>query len=249
MRPGRLRIDVVRRHRRHAAPVVDAGPDQLRQPLGAQVGRRLDVHGRPEDQARHGDGPDLVLQRRLGRAAHARAGLGAEVLDDDLLDVAVPLMHVADRQQRLDALGPRLADADQNAGREGHPRAARRLQGGEAHGRHLVGRAEVRAPALRQPVGRRLQHDALRHRHFAQAPEPGLVHHAGIEVRQQPGLLQHQRRRALQIVQRRLRAQRGQSLARRRVAQLRLIAQREQRLLAAGRLPARAISSTASGDR
>ena len=43
---------------------------------------------------------------------------------------------------------PRLADADENAGREGHARPAGRLESGKAHGRHLVGRAEVRAAAL-----------------------------------------------------------------------------------------------------
>ena len=236
MGPGRLGVDVVGRDGRHAAPVVDAGADQLRQAVGLQVGRRLDVHGRPQHEARHRDGPGVVLQRRLRGAAHARAGLGAEVLDDHLLDVPVALVHVADRQQRLDALGARLADADQDAGGERHACASGGLQGGEPHGRHLVGRAEVRAAALRQPLGRRLQHDALRHRHLAQAGEPRLVHHARIEVRQQARLFQHQRCRSLEIFQRRLGAERAQSIAGRRVTQLRLVAQREQRLLAAGGL-------------
>ena len=57
----------------------------------------------------------VIVQRRLRRIGHARAGLGAEVLDDDFLDVAVALVHVADREQGLDALGARLADADQDA--------------------------------------------------------------------------------------------------------------------------------------
>ena len=79
VRPGRLGVDVVGRHRRDAAPVVDAGADQLRQALGLQVGRRLDVHGRPEDQARHGDGPDLLLERGLGapRPCACRAWRGS----------------------------------------------------------------------------------------------------------------------------------------------------------------------------
>ena len=44
-----------------------------------------------------------------------RAGLGAEVLDDDLLQVPVARMQRAQREERLDALAPRLADADQDA--------------------------------------------------------------------------------------------------------------------------------------
>ena len=131
----------------------------------------------------------------------------------------------------------------------GDTRASRRLERGQAHRRDLVGRAEVRAAPPRQPLGGGLQHDALRHRHLAQAREPCLVHHAGIEMRQQPRLLQHQRRRPLEIVERRLGAERPQGVAGGGVAQLRLVAQREQRLLAAGRLPPRAMSSTASGDR
>jgi len=65
---------------------------------------------------------------------------------------------------------------------------------GETHRRHLVGRPEVGAAALGEPVGCRLQHDALRHRDLAQAGEPGLIHDAGVQVRQQARLLQHQGR-------------------------------------------------------
>ena len=227
---------MVRRHRRDAAPVVDAGANELGQTVWLQVGRRLDVHGRAQDQAGNRDGPGVVLKRRLCRRGHARAGLGAEVLDDHFLNVAVARVDIADSEQRLDALGPRLADADQDAGGERHARAAGGLQRGEAHGRRLVGRAEVRAAALRQPLRRRLQHDALGDGDLAQAREPGFVHHAGVEMRQQPGLAQHERCAVFQIGQCRVEAERGKRLAGGGVAQLGLVAQREQRLLAAGGL-------------
>ena len=102
---------------------------------------------RPKNDAGHGNGPEVIVQRRLCRSRHARAGLGAEVLDDDFLNVAVTLVDVADRQQRLDALGPRLADADQEPGGERHAGTPRGFERGEAHGGRLVRRAEVRAAA------------------------------------------------------------------------------------------------------
>src|SRR5262245_45236233 len=44
MRPGRLRIDVIGRDWRDAAPIVDTGTQQRGETFGAQVWRRLDVH-------------------------------------------------------------------------------------------------------------------------------------------------------------------------------------------------------------
>jgi hypothetical protein len=55
-------------------------------------------------------------------------------------------------------------------------------------------------------------------------------------VRQQGGLAQHQRTHGDEVLDGRGIPQRGQGLARRAVAQLRLVAQREQGLGAAGRL-------------
>ena len=178
-------------------------------PSGCRLGGAWMFMAGPKIEARHGDGPQLILQRRLRRVGHARAGLGAEVLDDDLLDVAVALVDVADGQQRLDALGPRLADADQDAGGERHARAAGGLQGGEAHApapcrasRSAGRRArDSRSDAVSSMMP--CETDTLRRR-----AQPGLVHHAGIEMRQQAGLAQHQRRRRLQVGQRRLGAER-----------------------------------------
>ncbi len=161
MRPGRLGVHVVRRHRRDAAPVVDPCPDQLRQPLRLQVGGRLDVHARAQDQAGHRDGPQVIIERRLRRARHARIRLGAEVLDDHLLDMAPALVRGADGEQRLDALAARLADTDQQPGRERHAGAPGGLQGGEARGGRLVGRSEVRSATLGEALRRGLQHHAL----------------------------------------------------------------------------------------
>ena len=62
-------------------------------------------------------------------------GLGAKILDDDLLDLAVLGVDVADRQQGVHALGERLADPDQDAvvnglrARPGRRSVARRTAG------------------------------------------------------------------------------------------------------------------------
>jgi hypothetical protein len=103
VRPRRFRIDEVRGQRRHAAPVVDAGGDDLRQHAGAEIGRRLNAHVGAEQDARHGDGPQQFVEIGLRRVRHLGFRLGAEVLNDDFLDVAVALVDVADGQQRFDA--------------------------------------------------------------------------------------------------------------------------------------------------
>ena len=88
--------------------------------------------------------------------------LGPEILDDHLLHVAVPLGEVADRAQRLDPFLARLADTDQDPGREGNPFQTRALERLEAPGGNFVRRAVVRTAAFRQPVGRGLEHQAHR---------------------------------------------------------------------------------------
>ena len=67
-RPRRLGVHVIGRHRRHAAPVVDAGADQLLIDARRQVGRRLDMHVRPAGSAAPrrcstADRPDRVPAR------------------------------------------------------------------------------------------------------------------------------------------------------------------------------------------
>src|SRR5438874_1889269 len=76
---------------------------------------------------------------RPSRARHAGVILGAEILDDDFLDMAVAAMHCVDYQERVDALRSRFADADQNAGGERHVEPARGLKRGQPRRRRFVG--------------------------------------------------------------------------------------------------------------
>ena len=175
----------------------------------------------------------MVVDRRLRRVDHPRARLGAEVLDDHLLHVAITLVRLTDREQRVDPLRTRLADPDQDPRREGDALGAGCVECCKTRGGKLVGRAEVRTAALREPLGRRLEHDPHRRRARAQHAHVGGGEHAGIEMRQQAGLLEHGVGGAREILERRRAAEVGQLIARRAVAQLRFVAEREERLATA----------------
>ncbi len=104
----------------------------------------------------------------------------------------------------------------------------------EADRGNLVGAVVMRAALLAEPLRRRLQHDALRHRHRPQRGDLGSGHDAGIDVRQQTRLGEHQPGHRGEVGDRRVVTQARQLLARGHPAQLRLVAQREQGLAAAG---------------
>ena len=128
---------MIRRYRRHAAPVIDAGRDQFTEPR-SQVRRRLDVHFRAENDARHGDGPLQFVVRGFHRQRHLRVRLGAKILDDDFLDVTVLPVQVAKRQQRLHALFPCFSDANQYPRRERHRQFSGKTYRLQAHRGMLV---------------------------------------------------------------------------------------------------------------
>ena len=143
--PRRFRIDVIRGDRRDPAPIIDASRDQPRIDAGREVRGRLDIHRRTQDEARGGKAPKQVVEIGLGSPGALGARLGAEILDDDFLNVPELPMQIADGEQRLQALRPCLADADQNAGREGHALFAREPDGLKTDFRSLVRRAVVNA--------------------------------------------------------------------------------------------------------
>jgi hypothetical protein len=65
------------------------------------------------------------------------------------------------------------------------------------------------------------------------ASRSSAIQEAGVEMRQQPGFLEHQPGHLGEVGERGFVAERRQLLARRAVAQLRLVAQGEQRLVTA----------------
>ena len=101
-----------------------------------------------------GDGPEQFVEIGLRRRVHARIGFGAEILDDDFLDMAVAAVQIVDRMQGFQPLLTRLANADENAGGEGDFQRPCPLQRFQPCGWVLVGRTVMRAAGLAQPSRR-----------------------------------------------------------------------------------------------
>ena len=164
---------------------------------------------------------------------HARSGFRPEVLDDDFLNVAVAIVEIANREERVDALVARLADADQQTRRHGHTGFAREPERFEPHRGSFVGRSEMRSAALAQTLRRAFEHQPLRNRHFAKLGNIRSIENAGIDVREQSGLFEDRARSFCKIGERRGMTELAKLLARDAISQLGFVAECEQRLLAA----------------
>ena len=144
-------------------------------------------------------------------------------------------MRGGDGLERVDAFLARLADPDEDAGRERDDRAAGRVERREAAFGCLVGGAVVRAAGFAEPRRQRLDHHPLRRAHRAQPFELRLAERARIGVREQPGLVEHELRGGDQVVDRGSVAVGRERLGGLRVARLGRFAQREQGFEAAQR--------------
>ena len=227
---------MIRSQRRHTAPVVDPGRQDQLVLIADEVRRRLDPCRRAEHQPGDRDGGGQVSELRIRDGAHLGVGLGAEVLHDHFLDAAVLARDLPDREDRVGPLGQRLADPDQDARGERDAAPAGILQNPQAHGRVLVRAAEVRpAPLGKQALGGGFQHHPHRRRDRLEPLEVLPAQHAGIQVRQQAGLLQHPDGHRAHVGQRVVVAVRVQPLARLLPARLRPVPEREEGFLAAER--------------
>ena len=147
------------------------------------------------------------------------------------------LVELAQREQRLDALGSGFADADQDPRGERHRRLTGCFHALETARRRLVGRAEMRTAALRESLGHAFEHQPLRGAHSPQCAQVVPAQQAWIHVRQETGPLEHEPGAARQVLERRLAAERTELFSRGSVAKLRLVPEREERLVATGRRP------------
>src|SRR5262249_30187753 len=139
--------------------------------------------------------------------------------------------------KRVDAFFARFADSDQNARGERHALFAGRADAREPSLRMFVGRAVVGAAALAQPLRCRLEHETLGARDDTQSGHIGWRQMAGVEMRKQSGLLVDRARGLREIRQCRAMSEASELMGGGSVAQLRLVAEREQCLLAACGLP------------
>jgi hypothetical protein len=116
-------------------------------------------------------------------------------------------------------------------------RLSREADGLEPSYGFFIGRAEMRATALAEPLAAALQHETLGDRHGAKRRDICGREHARIGVGQQSRLIENQPGDFCEVVDRGAVAERLQFLARHRVSELRLVAEGEQRFLAAGHGP------------
>ncbi len=228
IRPRPLGVDMVEGQGRYAAPVVDTRVEQDTEVV-AEVGWRLQVNLRRQHQPRRGDRPQQLVLRAGLFVLHPRAWLGQEVLHDDLLDVPVATVGVSDRFQCGQAVGPRLADADEDAGGEGDARPSRGFEGFQPARRRLVGRT----PVAREVVAQGLHHHPLARRNVGQHGQLFLAQCPGVGVGQQPGLGEHQIRHRVQEVDRAVVAVGPQPAPGHLISFLGRLAQGEQGLMAA----------------
>ena len=231
--PRRLGVHVVDRERRDPAPVVDPRLEEPWEVVVGEVRRHLEVDvGREKLTGRPGR-PEELVEGGLGVLGHLRARLGAEVLDDHLLYVAVALVERCDGSERVDALVAGLPDADQDPRRERDGQLACEADRLQARLGELVRRAEVWAAALREPQRRRLQHQSHGCGHRPEQRDVLPRHDARVDVGEEPGLREDELAHAGEVLDRRRAAELGELLARGPVAELGLVAEREEGLVAA----------------
>ena len=87
---------MIRGDRRDPAPIIDPGCNQPWVGARRQVRGRLDISPGAQDQARGGDASKQIVQIGLISPCELSAGLGAKVLNDDLLNVPETAVQITD---------------------------------------------------------------------------------------------------------------------------------------------------------
>ena len=231
-RPGPLGIDMVGGDRRHATPVVDARCQQRSQVVG-EIRRSLQVDAGWQHRPGDGDGPQELVGRARRDLVHRRARLGQEVLDDDLLDMAVASVAVGDGLEGVEPVAAGLADAHQQAGGEGDAGQPGGFESGQAPGRSLV-----RGRAVGIEIGAdRLDHHALAGRDVAEGLELAEAQRTGVGMGKEAGLVEHRLACGHQVLDRGGEAVVAEPLFGHRVTVLGALAQGEEGLVTPRRPP------------
>ena len=162
--------------------------------------------------------------------SHRDSGLGAKVLHDHFLDVAVALVQFADREQGIDAVFGRFADADQQSRGEWNSLLSGLFDRTQTLGRDFIGSVVVRRAGGEQGAVDGFEHQSHAGRDGGETRDPFGAEQAGIRMRQQAGLAQHQLAHGFQIMQRGFVAEMTQRVAHLGEEQFRLVAQAEESL-------------------
>ena len=225
--PRTLGVDMIGGDGGDTAPVADPRIEEIAEVVG-EVRWRLDVNVERQDHPGERDCVEIVVAGAGFGVVHRRAVLRQEVLDDHFLDVAVALVACCDRFERLDTVGPVLADADQDSRRVGDLQLAGPLERLESTGRHLVGSAAVGIEIAAQG----LEHHSLARGNGAEELEFLGVHRTGVAVGEQARLVEHELRHCGDIVDRGVVAMAVEPVTGDRVAEFRLFPEGEERFMA-----------------
>ena len=210
--PRRLGVDMVDRHRRDAAPVVDPASSRRGKSSNARFGGACTCQVGPSRMPRDGDRPEMVVERRLGCAAmRVPASRGSSGRSPPgRVRARSPSARIASsassRSSRVSPMPIRIPLVN---GIASSPASRDRL---EPARRELVGRGPVRSAPLAEPLRRRLEHDPHRGRDRPQRLELVARHDARVEVRQETRLLEHEPRAAREVLERRPAAERARAL-------------------------------------
>ena len=102
MGPRPLRIDVIDGHRTDATQIVRSGRNQSQHRVWlTQIGGNLQPHGRTQQQPGHRYCCDVSIRCQIGSITGGGIGLGAKVLQQHFLNVAVVAVAAPNLENRV----------------------------------------------------------------------------------------------------------------------------------------------------
>ena len=143
----------------------------------------MHIHFAAQDEPRHRDGSQQIVFWRLGPIAHGNRSLGAKILHNHFLNVAVLLVYIADGKESIHSIILCLADTDQNPGGEGNLLLAGLVQHLQSARGNLVWRMLMSASRVEQSSAGGFQHEAEAGRDGSQPVDPRSTHQSWIRMR------------------------------------------------------------------
>jgi len=89
---------MISRNRGDTPPVIHARVYKVLQLARAEIWRSLNAYFSSKTKPRYGNRPNELFDRRRRNTGHFRSGLRSEVLNDDLLQMTIPIVRLPQRQ-------------------------------------------------------------------------------------------------------------------------------------------------------